>query len=158
MSEVITLEKPLWEAAKEAFETMIMLPIEPTDESECISDDVESTIGSITFSGEMQGAVILKCSVESAEKIAKSMLMMESDDEVDKSEIHDAFGEVVNLVIGGFKSRIADSIGNIDISVPMVIEGKQLAPGTGSCDQVSFVCAKTDESAIKFFVVYKDSN
>lgn len=157
MTDVITLETPLWEGAKEAFETMIMLPIELADENDCVCDNVESTIGSITFSGDMQGALILKCTSASAEKIAKNMLMMEPDEQVEKSEIHDAFGEVVNLVLGGFKSRIADTIGNIDISVPMVIEGMQMTPGKGAGDNISFVYAKGDGCAIKFIVVYKNS-
>ena len=156
MVETVTLEECIWQGAKEAFETMIMLPIEQTEDFDTELDSSTTLVGSITFTGSLQGAVILKCSIDSAEKIAKSMLMMEPDEPVEESEIHDAFGEVVNLVIGGFKSRIAESIGNIEISVPMVMEGKEMVPATGAGGQKVAVFAQGQDCKLKLIVVYKD--
>ena len=155
MIETVTLEECTWQGAKEAFETMIMLPIEKTENFDDRLDRSKTLVGSITFTDALEGAVILKCTVDSAEKIAKNMLMMEPDETVDACELHDAFGEVVNLVIGGFKSRIADSVGNIEISVPMVMEGKEMIPATGAGGQKVEVFAEGQDCQLKLIVIYK---
>jgi len=157
MVETVALEECLWQGAKEAFETMIMMPIEKIDDFESEFDDQKTLVGAITFSGAIQGAVMVKCCDGAAEKIAKNMLMMEPDDAIETSEIHDAFGEVVNLVIGGFKSMIADGVGNIDISVPMVIEGKEMIPATGAGGQRLSVYAAGIDCKLKLIVVYKET-
>jgi CheY-specific phosphatase CheX len=157
MVETVALEECLWESAKESFASMIMMPIERAEDFDAELEDVKTTVGSITFSDALQGAVIIKCSTESAESIAKNMLMMEPDEAIDQSEVQDAFGEVVNLVIGGFKSRIAESVGSIDISVPMVMEGKEMTPATGADGHKAVVFAAGSGCKLKLIVVYKET-
>jgi len=157
MVEIVALEECLWQGAKEAFETMIMMPIEKVEDFDAELDGVQTLVGSITFSDALQGAVMIKCCDKSAECIAKNMLMMEPDDPIEASEIQDAFGEVVNLVIGGFKSRIAESVGNIEISVPMVIEGKEMNPSAGADGHKVSVFATGTDCKLKFIVVYKET-
>jgi CheY-specific phosphatase CheX len=157
MVETVALEECLWQGAKEAFDTMIMLPIEKVEDFDAELDGHTTLVGSITFSGALQGAVMIKCSDDCAEKIAKNMLMMEPDEAIEASDVHDAFGEVVNLVTGGFKSRIADTIGGIDISVPMVMEGMEMTPATGADAHKAVVFTAGAECKIKFIVVYKDT-
>jgi CheY-specific phosphatase CheX len=157
MIETVALEECLWESAKESFATMIMMPIERAEDFDAEFDGVQTVVGSITFSDALQGAVIIKCCSESAENIAKNMLMMEPDEAIEASEVQDAFGEVVNLVIGGFKSRIAESVGSIDISIPMVIEGKEMIPATGADGHKAVVFAKGAECKLKLIVVYKET-
>jgi CheY-specific phosphatase CheX len=157
MIETVALEECLWESAKESFATMIMMPIEKSEDFEAEFDGVQTLIGSITFSDALQGAVMIKCCNKSAENIAKNMLMMEPDEPIEASEVQDAFGEVVNLVIGGFKSRIAESVGNIDISVPMVMEGKEMIPATGADGHKATVFAEGQDCKLKLIVVYKET-
>lgn len=157
MVETVALEECLWESAKESFATMIMMPIEKAEDFDAEFDGVQTLVGSITFSDALQGAVIIKCGIASAECIAKNMLMMEPDEAIEASEVQDAFGEVVNLVIGGFKSRIAESVGKIDISVPMVIEGKEMIPVTGANGHKASVFATGIGCKLKFIVVYKET-
>ncbi|MCF7954655.1 MAG: chemotaxis protein CheX [Phycisphaerae bacterium] len=157
MVETVALEECLWESAKESFATMIMMPIEKAEDFDAELDGLKTIVGSITFSGTLQGAVIMKCASDSAECIAKNMLMMEPEEQIEASEIQDAFGEVVNLVIGGFKSRIAEPIGNIDISVPMVMEGKEMTPATGTGGHKASVFATGADCKLKFIVVYKET-
>lgn len=157
MIETVALEECLWESAKESFATMIMMPIEKTEDFDAELDSLKTVVGSITFSGSLQGAIIIKCCSDSAENIAKNMLMMELDEAIDPSEVQDAFGEVVNLVIGGFKSRIAKSVGNIDISIPMVMEGKEIVPTTGTDGHKAIVFAAGQGCKLKLIVVYKET-
>ncbi len=157
MIETVALEECLWQGAKEAFDTMVMLPIERAEDFDAELDDCKTLIGSITFSDALQGAVIIKSCDKSAECIAKKMLMMEPDDPIEASEVHDAFGEVVNLVIGGFKFRIAESVGHIEISVPMVMEGMEMIPATGADGHKVVVFAAGAGCKFKLIVVYKET-
>ena len=154
MTDDTILVEPLWEGALEAFNTMIMLPLERIDE---YKDGSTGLVGSITFMGALQGALVMQCSMESATKIAKSMLMMGDDDPMSHEEVEDALGEVVNLVLGGFKSRIAEDLGEIQISVPMVMEGREVIPAVGTEGKKVSVAAVSDGCQLNITVVYKES-
>ena len=60
MVETVTLDEALWESAKEAFETMIMLPIERIDNGIQEIETSKSVFSSITFTGPIKGAVVIK--------------------------------------------------------------------------------------------------
>jgi CheY-specific phosphatase CheX len=153
----ILLENALWESADEAFQTTVMLQLKRCQDCpECEEiPDQKAVMGSITYSGQLMGAVTVKADLASGEKIARTMLMMEDNEHVEQTEMEDAFGEVVNLVIGGFKSRIAESLGNIDISVPTVVSGKNVKTSvTGGFEVVDINC-KSDDTVVKLSVLYK---
>jgi CheY-specific phosphatase CheX len=150
------LKTALWDGAKEAFDTMIMLPIEPVESFSDDGDPTGSLVASITFTGSMTGALVIKTPKASAEHVAKSMMMMEADEEIDPVEVNDALGEVANLILGGFKTRIAEPIGEINISVPMVMEGKEVIPAMGSNVEKAEVYAKADSCELRMTVVYKN--
>ncbi len=117
------LEKGLWESAEEAFSTMVNLPIIRSEHT-----DTANMVGSISFTGPVKGVIYVECAPGAGEKIARSMLMMEESDPLEVSAVKDAIGEVTNLVAGGFKARIMETLGTIDISVPTVISGKAVFP------------------------------
>lgn len=158
MVETVTLEEALWESAKEAFATMIMLPIERIENGEQEIETSKSVFSSITFTGPIKGAVVIKSAYESSEKIARSMLMMSPEDEITTEDIFDAAGEVANLVLGGLKSRIADSVGDIDVSIPMVIEGREIVPSIGKNDGKIEVSAEGDGCKISFIIVHREAS
>lgn len=54
--------------------------------------------------------------------------MLCPDDPLSETESCDAFGEVVNMLIGGFKSRISEVAPDIQISIPSVFEGLDIEP------------------------------
>ena len=158
MAETVTLENALWESTKESFDTMIMLPMERVEQAECTFEAEKCTVGSITFTGAIQGIVVLKCTSKGSELIARSMLMMPEEESVETVEIHDAFGKVVNLAIGGFKTRIADDIGNINISVPMVTEGVDILPAVGSNCLKAKTYAKGENYKLEIACIYRDTS
>jgi CheY-specific phosphatase CheX len=100
--------------------------------------------------------VTIKCDCASADKIARSMLMMTDEDELGTEDIHDAIGEVANLVIGGIKSRIAESVGQVEVSIPIVMEGKEVVPAIGSDGHMVEVIAHGDNCTISFIIVYRE--
>ncbi len=154
MIDQTTIKNSLWESASEAFETTVMLPIEQAGPPESQLDPSKSLVGSITFTGNLQGAINLHCHQDVGEKIAKSMLMAEDDETLDDSEILDAVGEVVNLVIGGMKSRIQDFVGDLDISIPTVLKGKNIKTVGKATKEFVEVFAQTDGGELKISAIY----
>ena len=155
MSNVELISTSLWESASEAFQTMIFLPIEKLeDDSQKVGSD-GSLICSITFTGPLQGVVAINSSTATAEKVARAMLMMEPDDELTESDTCDALGEVTNMLIGGLKTRILETVGEIQISIPSVIKGVEICPALGKDAQEIEVYTKVDGDVVKMSVICK---
>jgi chemotaxis protein CheX len=142
------LEKGLWESAEEAFSTMVNLPILRSEHRE-----TATLVGSITFTGLVKGAIYVECTGGAGEKIARSMLMMEESDPLEPSAAIDAIGEVANLVAGGFKARIMETLGAIDISVPTVVSGTTVLPSPGLKGQVIKISATAGQTPIHLATV-----
>ena len=117
----------VWGSIKETFETMIALPVELVD-GEVELEAAKAMIAVITFGGPLEGSFSACCAKACAEKIGKAMLMLGPDDSLSEAESCDAFGEVVNMLIGGFKSRASEVAPDIQISIPSVFEGLDIQP------------------------------
>ncbi len=122
----------IWDSTKEAFETMIPLPVERKNEQHNSTQISSSLICTITFTGQIQGTFSVLCSAEGVEKMARAMLMMEPEDLLDDDEICDAYGEVANILVGGLKSRIIESTPDMKISIPSVVRGQQIRATAGT--------------------------
>ncbi len=142
------LDKSLWESAEEAFSTMVNLPISRQDHSQ-----TANLVGSITFTGPVKGVIYVECQPGTGETVARSMLMMEESDPLEISAVRDAVGEVTNLIAGGFKARIMNTLGIIDISVPTVISGKAILPSPGPASHVIKITALAGNAPIRLAVV-----
>lgn len=121
------LKEQVWGSVKETFETMIALPVELVD-GEVELEATQAMICVITFGGPLEGSFSACCAKACAEKIGKAMLMLGPDDSLSEAESSDAFGEVVNMLIGGFKSRVSEVAPDIQISIPSVFEGLDIQP------------------------------
>jgi hypothetical protein len=51
---------------------------------------------------------------------------MDSPDELASEETCDAMGEVANMIMGSVKSRVANSLGDLQVSIPSVVSGRKL--------------------------------
>lgn len=56
-------------------------------------------------------------------QLARAMLCMEPDEELDDEDLTDVLGEMVNVVAGGTKSRLADRVEPMRIGLPIVVHG-----------------------------------
>jgi chemotaxis protein CheX len=125
MTTTISLADALLAGAKEVFETMIFMSLEPcADAGAVVADD--GLLGTITFRGGLEGCVGICCSSACAKSIAANMLGMEPGADMSESEIYDAIGEVTNMIMGSFKTRIIESVGDVQVSIPSVIRGNRL--------------------------------
>ncbi len=127
MVDQAMLKDHLWDSVKETFGTMIALPVERV-EGDVELEATQSMVCVITFTGPLEGSFSACCAKVCAEKIGKAMLMLGPDDSLSEGEICDAFGEVVNMLIGGFKSRISEIAPAIEISIPSIFEGLDIQP------------------------------
>ena len=114
------------EATTSLFETMIMMDMKfkeyaLVDETKIKSD----VICMISFTGEYHGIVSLFCSKELALQIASNMLMEEQT--TLSTEVKDAVGEVLNMIAGGVKTKIAEKYGEMYLSIPLVIAGEDIS-------------------------------
>ena len=125
MTTTISLADALFAGAKEVFETMIFMSLEPCPDGGA-APAADGLLGTITFRGGLEGCVGICCSSECAKSIAANMLGMEPGTEASESEIYDAIGEVTNMIMGSFKARIIESVGDVQVSIPSVIRGNSL--------------------------------
>ena len=74
------------------------------------------------------------CSAETACDLS-SRLLMSKFSNVDE-EVLDAVGEIANMMIGGFKNLLEPYAGRLQMSIPSVIYGKNIAMRTSGADVV----------------------
>lgn len=158
MIEPDLVKTAIWESTKETFETMISLPVEMTEETVEESDPDSSVVCTITFTGPLLGVFALRCSMECAEQMAKTMLMAEPDQNIEQAEVFDALGEITNMVIGGVKTRIRDAAGELNIFIPTTIIGRQIQPAMGKLATRAELVTRVDGKIMQLALIYKQND
>jgi chemotaxis protein CheX len=140
----------LCESTLEVFSTMVPMDIkqgeiyDETTSSPC-SDGVVSVVG---FSGEWVGTGSIACSADFACKVAAALLMSEMSGIND--EVLDAVGEVANMIVGSFKTRMEEHLGPMGLSIPTVIYGRNFT--ARSLNQAEWIVAPFDCEGSRFDV------
>jgi len=130
MIEQSVLDDALLQGAKEVFETMVFMDMEKSSEAESTLG-CSALLGSITFKGNLEGSLGLCCSISCAQTIAMNMLGIDAAEKISEEEICDAIGEVVNMIMGCFKSQVADVVDDLQVSIPTVVSGCKLKNNLG---------------------------
>jgi CheY-specific phosphatase CheX len=124
-----SLKDIVLDAAKEVFESMVFLSL---DESTMAVDPSDQAfLARITFRGGIEGCLSVQCDPGGARRIAAGMLCSETPEGLSESEVVDALGEIANMVMGGVKTRLQDQIKDIVMSIPSVIQGRELSTRVG---------------------------
>ncbi|MBN1816060.1 MAG: chemotaxis protein CheX [Sedimentisphaerales bacterium] len=153
--QITELREYLWASVFEAFDTMVSLPLERVEQDDAIRHNGLLLAAAITFTGDRKGSLTLLCSADCARTITRAMLVLEKDDPVQESEINDALGEVVNLAIGGFKTRLSTSGEEIRISIPTVTKGQDMRPIPSAGTEYFSLFSKTEGYALEFVFACK---
>ncbi len=158
MIDEICFSTALLEGVKEVFETMIFMDIEESPEpEEKIEDD--SLLGSITFKGNIEGCLAIRCGVPCAKTIAANMLGMDLSEEISQPEICDAIGEVSNMVLGSIKARIQENTGDLQVSIPTVVSGQNLENSLGEGASTILLKVNTgNEYVMELSFLYRKSS
>jgi CheY-specific phosphatase CheX len=86
------------------------------------------------------------------------MLAMSPDDPISDNEIKDALGEVANMVMGTVKTAIQSDLHHLQVSIPMVITGRDLKNSIGEGTQRISVTVTTSENyIIELTLLYRES-
>jgi chemotaxis protein CheX len=157
MVTTVSLKEVLLDGAKEVFETMVFMAL-----AESGPEDAElsgmTLLGSITFKGDMEGCLGVCCDEMCARTIAANMLGMDGD-EVGGEDISDAMGEIANMVMGAVKSRIQDEVGTIEVSIPSVVQGRELKKTQGEGTEMVKVKVNIEEEhSAEFSLLFRLAN
>ena len=124
MVNELCLNEALIEAVKEVFETMAFMSVEKADDSQEIEGN--AIMGIITFQNGLKGCLTIYCNQLCAGAIARNMLGMDPEEDIEDNEVKDAIGEVTNMVMGSVKARIQDSGNNLQVSIPTIVRGHEI--------------------------------
>lgn len=121
-----TIVGAIKEATIEVFSTMLMLEVKAEEafnqDEKKISTDL---ISSLHFFGDKyMGKIAVFASGACSCYLAGAMLGMEAE-EVDE-DVKDCMGEIGNMVAGGAKTKLEDSMGVLHLLTPWVIAGRNL--------------------------------
>lgn len=106
-------------------------PIELSDAEELSSHD-QLFIASVVFTGTDQGSLTIIMSELMAKTIAAKMFDY-SLDAVTYDDIHDAIGELANVIAGNLKTEI---FGNSMLSKPLIMQGNDSILSTFKVDTI----------------------
>jgi len=157
MTAVLALKDVLLDSAKEVFESMVFMSLEKCDEGLPQSPDA-TLLGTITFTGELEGCLTVCCGMSCAKTISAGMLCMDSPDELSDDDVVDAMGEICNMVMGSVKTRLQDHVESLTISIPSVVEGRELrSRQTEGATRVEVNANLAGEHRAAFALVYRES-
>lgn len=133
-TDIVTAIK---ESTSEVFSTMLMLDVKADDsfikDEKNVSTDM---ISSLHFFGEKyMGKIAVFTYGSTACHLAGTMLGIEAT-EVDV-DVKDGMGEIVNMIAGGAKNKLVDTMGELHLLTPWVVAGKKLtitSPKGGESD------------------------
>ncbi len=158
MIEQICFNDVFTDSAKEIFETMIFMDLMQADDpNQQIEGD--AVLGSITFKGDLEGCLAFCCGKDCAQTITMNMLGIDSVDEISDEDTCDAIGEVCNMIMGCVKRRLHDTYSNIELSIPLVVNGRQLKNtlGEGAQEVMEKVIIE-DEYPTELSLLYREKS
>jgi chemotaxis protein CheX len=158
MVTTISLKDALLNGSKEVFETMVFMALEEVEDAADCCEDV-GLLGSITFKGSLEGCLSIRCGMDCARTIAANMLGTDPSGDLAENDVYDAIGEVANMVMGAIKSRVQDEIGSMEVSIPSVVQGREMKNSLGDQAHEVVVTVNIEEQYVaKFSLLYRESN
>lgn len=148
------------DATKDIFNTMVMIDLIPGEPfykgEQQIRTDVMSLV---SFTGEYNGTIAVFCPSNIALKIATNMLGMEANKLDD--DVKDAVGEVTNMIAGNVKTSLTESLGDMSLTIPLVITGDGLSISAAGKDYEMVVvqslsCKSSDPWLLTPFKIVDD--
>ena len=123
----------LEQATRGIFEMMVFMEVERLDPAQFEHDGGDSLLGTITFSGKIEGCFGFCCNSACAKAVAAGMLGLDPSDEVANQDVNDAIGEIVNMVMGSIKAD-APTFQGVNVSIPTVIRAREIEHDLGEED------------------------
>ncbi len=117
------IQDKMIDATKEIFSTMVMMEIsleDVTEEHGTLTDTITAMVG---LAGNRKGVLAVHFPYTVAMAITSSFLMMDVEEMND--DVHDAMGEIANMLGGNIKTILSEKGRDIDLSMPSTISGSE---------------------------------
>jgi CheY-specific phosphatase CheX len=115
---LLAMSDPIRHAVEKTFATMVGLPVKPANPS--VNWSEEHILAQVAFSGKASGFIRIRLLPEAAQVIASRLLGLEPSQLTETSEINDGTGELVNIIVGNFKSNLCDAGLECKLSAPEI--------------------------------------
>ncbi len=158
MMTTMSLTESLLDSAREVFEMMAFMALEEVHEDrETPSLEEASLLGTITFKGNLEGCLGICCDRRCAQAIGSNMLGTDPDEPMGEGDMNDAIGEIANMVMGALKSRIQEEVGNVEVSIPSVVQGRELRNSLGDrASKITVTVNLEEEHLVRFSLLYRE--
>lgn len=110
------------------FQEMLGIPVAPDGPAPC-DPALGQIVGSVGFVGRANATVHIGTSLAFANVITARMLGLPETEPIEDAMVHDAIGELSNVVGGNIKSSLSDQGWPCTLTVPSVARGGELAVG-----------------------------
>jgi chemotaxis protein CheX len=155
----------LKESSLEVFEKMLFVELIPVEKAELNTDSsLFDTMGSISFSGLINGKLQFACKESLARELTISFLGMEPE-EMTTEHVQDNVKEIVNMICGNMFCKLDENKSLVQLGIPS-FEKKELVQNGTDCNalvpfiELFFVCSSLfdAEGCEEKFVlsIYKD--
>lgn len=120
----VNLRKAIIDTTLEIFTTMVMMEISADPEEISETGAFKNSItGVIGLAGTHKGILAIHIPNTMAKAITSSFLMMDVAEI--NADVHDAVGEVANMLGGNIKTILSENGRDINLSIPSTIAGEQ---------------------------------
>jgi len=119
----MAIQDKMIDATKEIFSTMVMMDIsleEVMGSHGKLTDTITAMIG---LAGTHRGVLAVHFPYSVAMAITSAFLMMDVEEMND--DVHDAMGEIANMLGGNVKTILSEKGRDIDLSMPSTISGSE---------------------------------
>ena len=136
-------------AARQVFDMMLGMEITPGPDY--IETQVPEASGGVValigIGGAWMGTGMVTCPVELSCKIASTMMMAEYTAVTD--DVLDAMAEIANIIFGNVKTELEEQLGNLCLSIPTVVYGRNFATRNTSQQPWSVIPVKVGEDSFE---------
>ncbi|MBL8991928.1 MAG: chemotaxis protein CheX [Spirochaetia bacterium] len=108
----------------------------------------------INMIGEVAGTVVIQMSTTYAQKL--TALMLGSETTPSNEDVHDAMGELLNMIIGSAKNKVSPDPAYFQFSLPTIVSGSGYILYTkakNKCERVT-LCRFSDGSDSFYLEIY----
>lgn len=127
MQEAGMLASAIEQATKEVFETMLGADLPASRRAGKEDPAAAGVVSLVGLTGDWSGTGTFCCTPAVARLVAVRMLMMdeaEAESQTIDDDVLDAVAELTNMVVGNIKNLLTDHFGEMAISIPTVVYGR----------------------------------
>jgi chemotaxis protein CheX len=127
MKESSMLVSAIEKATKEVFETMLGTTLPDSRRAGTEDPAAGGVVSLVGLTGNWSGTGTFCCTPVVARLVAVRMLMLdeaEANSQTVDDDVLDAVAELTNMVVGNIKNFLADHFGEMAISIPTVVYGR----------------------------------